>query len=141
MSLLIRKIKLFFVKPKIEECIFSYVGNTIEKEYYFLMDVHFSVHDARTKKIIGIKGVTKMIDTKQEIEQIKRVLKEHPGVTIVVPCYNEQKTIAGTLKSLMSLDYPKDKLFLIVVDDGSTDNTWEVIKEFEKLHGYGVYDD
>ena len=80
MSLLIRKIKLFFVKPKIEECIFSYVGNTIEKEYYFLMDVHFSVHDARTKKIIGIKGVTKIIDTEQEIEQIKRVIKEHPGV-------------------------------------------------------------
>ena len=80
MSLLVRKIKLFFVKPKIEECIFSYVGNTIEKEYYFLMDVHFSVHDARTKKIIGIKSVTKIIDTEQEIEQRKRVMKKHPGV-------------------------------------------------------------
>ena len=80
MSLLIRKIKLFFVKPKIEECIFYYVGNTINKEYYFLMDVHFNVHDTKTKKFIGIKGVTKIIDTEQEIEQIKRVLKEHPGV-------------------------------------------------------------
>ena len=80
MLLLIRKIKLFFAKPKIEECIFCYVGNTIDKEYYFLMDVHFSVRDARTKKIIGIKGVTKIIDTEQEIEQIKRVIKEHPGV-------------------------------------------------------------
>ena len=80
MSLLIRKIKLFFAEPKIEECIFTYVGNTIDKEYYFLMDVHFNVHDTKTKKFIGIKGVTKMIDTEQEIEQIKRVLKEHPGV-------------------------------------------------------------
>ena len=35
MSLLIRKIKLFFVKPKIEECIFSYAENAIDKEYYF----------------------------------------------------------------------------------------------------------
>ena len=35
---LIRKIKLFFVEPKIEECIFTYVGNTIDKEFYFLMD-------------------------------------------------------------------------------------------------------
>ena len=76
MSLLIRKIKLFFVKPKIEECIFSYVGNEINKEYYFLMDVYFNVHDTKTKKFIGIKGVTKMIDTEQEIEQIKRVLKK-----------------------------------------------------------------
>ena len=80
MSLLIRKIKLFFVKPKIEECIFSYVGNAIDEEYYFLMNVHFNVHDTKTKKFIGIKGVTKIIDTEQEIEQIKRVLKEHPGV-------------------------------------------------------------
>ena len=80
MSLLIRKIKLFFIKPKIEECIFSYAENAIDKEYYFLMDVYFNVHDTKTKKFIGIINVTKMIDTEQEIEQIKRVLKEHPGV-------------------------------------------------------------
>ena len=77
---LIRKIKLFFVKPKIEECIFSYVENAIDKEYYFLMDVFFNVHDTKTKKFIGIKGVTKIIDSEQEIEQRKRVLKKHPGI-------------------------------------------------------------
>ena len=80
MSLLIRKIRLFFVEPKIEECIFSYVGNAIDKEYYFLMDVYFNVHDTKTKKFIGIKGVTKIIDTEQEIEQRKRVINRHPGV-------------------------------------------------------------
>ena len=78
MSLFIRKIKLFFVKPKIEECIFSYVGNSIDKEYYFLMDVYFKIQDTKTKKIIGIKSVTKIIDTEQEIEQRKRVIKKHP---------------------------------------------------------------
>ena len=77
---LIRKIKPFFVEPKIEECIFSYAGNAIDKEYYFLMNVHFNVHDTKTKKFIGIKSVVKIIDSEQEIEQIKRVLKEHPGV-------------------------------------------------------------
>ena len=77
---LIRKIKLFFVEPKIEECIFSYVGNVIDKEYYFLMDVYFNVHDTKTKKFIGIKSVTKIIDSEQEIEQRKRVIKKHPGV-------------------------------------------------------------
>ena len=77
---LIRKIKLFFAKQKIEECVFSYVGYAIDKEYYFLMNVHFNVHDTKTKKFVGIKSVTKIIDTEQEIEQIKRVLKKHPGV-------------------------------------------------------------
>ena len=77
---LIRKIKLFFAKPKIEECIFSYVGNTIEEEYYFLMNVHFNAHDTRTKKFICTKSIIKIIDSEQEIELIKRVLKKHPGV-------------------------------------------------------------
>ena len=80
MLLLIEKIKLFFVKPKIEECTFSYIGNTIDKEYYFLMDVYFNLHDTKTKKFVGIKSVTKIIDTEQEIEQRKRVMKKHPGV-------------------------------------------------------------
>lgn len=60
-------------------------------------------------------------------------LAEYPGVTIVVPCYNEEKTISKTVNSILALDYPKDKLKLILVDDGSRDNTWEVIKSFEKF--------
>ena len=51
-------------------------------------------------------------------------LDEYPGVTIVVPCYNESKTITGTIDSLLDLDYPKDKLKIIIVDDGSKDDTW-----------------
>ena len=60
-------------------------------------------------------------------------LDEYHGVTIIVPCYNEASTIRGTINSLLDLDYPKDKLHLIIIDDGSKDNTWEVIKEFEKI--------
>ena len=77
---LIRKIKLFFAEPKIEECIFSYVGNTIDEEYYFLMNVHFNAHDTRTKKFICTKNIVKIIDSEQEIEQIKRVMERNPGV-------------------------------------------------------------
>src|SRR3990172_536631 len=58
-------------------------------------------------------------------------LKEYPGVTIIVPCYNEEGTIERTVRSLLSLDYPKDKLNLILIDDGSQDNTWEVIQSFK----------
>ena len=102
MSLLIRKIKLFFVKPKIEECIFSYVGNEINKEYYFLMDVYFKIQDTKTKKIIGIKSVTKIIDTEQEIEQRKRVMKKHPGVLSLEPrC---KKEILEKAKKVLTYD-------------------------------------
>lgn len=53
-----------------------------------------------------------------------------PSVTIIVPCWNEESTIAKTLHSLLSLEYPKDKLFISVIDDGSTDNTAKKIKPF-----------
>ena len=52
---LIEKIKLFFAKTKIEECTFSYVGYAIDKEYYFLMNVHFNAYDTKTKKFICTK--------------------------------------------------------------------------------------
>jgi len=57
-------------------------------------------------------------------------LKYYPTVTIAVPVYNEEKTIAKTIKSLLALDYPKDKIKIFIVDDGSRDNTWNVIQEF-----------
>ncbi len=46
-----------------------------------------------------------------------------PGVTIIVPCFNEEKTVAKTIDSLLDVDYPKDKLAILAVNDGSTDGT------------------
>lgn len=58
-------------------------------------------------------------------------LLRYPTVTIAVPCYNEESTIDKTVKSLFSLDYPKDKIKIFLIDDGSTDNTWSVIQQFK----------
>jgi cellulose synthase/poly-beta-1,6-N-acetylglucosamine synthase-like glycosyltransferase len=66
-------------------------------------------------------------------------LQEYPGVTIIVPCYNEEKTITGTIDSLLSLDYPKEKLFIIIVDDGSKDSTWQVIQDFTKNDNIKIF--
>lgn len=46
-----------------------------------------------------------------------------PPVALIVPCYNEQEHINKVLHSLLNSDYPKDKLEIIVVDDGSRDQT------------------
>lgn len=53
-----------------------------------------------------------------------------PAVAIIVPCWNEEGTIGGTVESLLALDYPKDKLEIILVNDGSTDNTKEVMDAY-----------
>jgi poly-beta-1,6-N-acetyl-D-glucosamine synthase len=54
-----------------------------------------------------------------------------PSVTFLVPAYNEEKHIANCLKSILNLDYPKDKLKIIVINDGSTDRTAEIAKKFK----------
>jgi biofilm PGA synthesis N-glycosyltransferase PgaC len=54
-----------------------------------------------------------------------------PTVSIIVPCFNEGNTVEKTMYSLLALDYPKEKLDIVVIDDGSTDNTWEVVQQFK----------
>src|SRR5262249_14757034 len=65
---------------------------------------------------------------------VRRVLRApgttQPRVAIVVPCFNEERGIAETLTSLLKLEYPKDKLEIIVVDDGSHDNTLALAREY-----------
>jgi len=60
--------------------------------------------------------------------------KNLPRVAIIVPAYNEEKNISSTLKNLLKLKYPKEKLEIIVVDDGSKDKTFEKAKKFEKYN-------
>lgn len=57
-------------------------------------------------------------------------LPYYPSVTIIVPCWNEERTVSRTIDSLLQLRYPKNKLEIFIVDDGSTDNTWNVIQKF-----------
>ena len=58
-------------------------------------------------------------------------LPEYPGVTITIPAYNESHNIEKTVDSLLALEYPKDKLFINIVDDGSIDDTWEVMQQYK----------
>lgn len=57
-------------------------------------------------------------------------LSHTPRVAIIVPVWNEETTIGGTIESLLALEYPQDKLSLILVNDGSTDNTKAVMERF-----------
>ena len=56
--------------------------------------------------------------------------QKSPSVAVIVPCWNEATTIAGTCESLLAIDYPKEKLEIILVDDGSTDATLENMNHF-----------
>lgn len=55
-----------------------------------------------------------------------------PFVSIGVPAWNEGHHVIKTLHSLKKLNYPKDKFEIIIVNDGSTDDTKEIIDQFVK---------
>jgi len=71
-----------------------------------------------------------IVSNNKDKNKIKR--KELPLVTIAIPAYNEERGIWNTLKSLTGMDYPKEKLEIIVVNDGSKDKTREKVEEFIK---------
>ena len=64
-------------------------------------------------------------------KNIDKNIKRFPTVTVIVPCFNEEKTLTMTMWSLLNLDYPKDKLSIIAVDDGSVDRTLFELNKFE----------
>ncbi|CEQ26855.1 glycosyltransferase [Paraclostridium sordellii] len=58
-------------------------------------------------------------------------LKEYPFVSILVPAHNEGKVIGKTVESVLLLDYPRDKMELIVINDNSSDNSKEVLESIK----------
>jgi len=53
-----------------------------------------------------------------------------PSVTVILPCYNEEAHLERKLETLLALDYPKEKLQIIVVSDGSSDGTEEIASRY-----------
>ncbi len=59
--------------------------------------------------------------------------KRNYSLSIIVPCYNEERDIGGTIEALLNMGY-KGLRKIIVVDDCSTDNSYEIIKKYEEKY-------
>ena len=54
-----------------------------------------------------------------------------PNISLIICAYNEEKCVAAKLKNTFTLDYPLEKLQIILADDGSTDKTLEIANGFD----------
>lgn len=61
-----------------------------------------------------------------------------PTVTVVISAFNEESEIEATVMNKLNQDYPADRLNVLVVSDGSTDRTDEIVKNLERDHGRRV---
>ncbi len=57
---------------------------------------------------------------------------EYPMVSILVPAHNESVVIVRTVRALLNFDYPKDKYEIIVINDNSTDDTEQKLREIQQ---------
>ena len=74
-------------------------------------------------------------ENKKKIDDEKyHTITKYPTVSVAIPCWNESKTIGGTIESLLNLDYPKDKLKIYVVDNNSTDDTHKVALSYQEQY-------
>ncbi|MBR9698998.1 glycosyltransferase [Candidatus Woesearchaeota archaeon] len=67
------------------------------------------------------------------ISLFKKTVQEdfQPAVTIMIPAYNEEKNIKKCLDSVFGSGYPKEKMEVLVIDDGSTDKTREIASKYD----------
>lgn len=98
------------------------IGDIILWTVYFI-SLYFSI-------FLVLVFLDKQKKLKEEISSTNTPQK--PMVTVIVPAYNEGTTIFKTLESVRDIDYPKEKLEAIIINDGSTDNTKQQIKKFIK---------
>ncbi len=63
----------------------------------------------------------------------KKLMEYEPAVTLVVPCFNEEDFIREKVENCFQLNYPKEKLKLLFITDGSSDGTVEILKSYEGI--------
>ena len=73
-----------------------------------------------------------LIDLLSRLFDRKYVSKEiQPPVSIIITAYNEEKHIGRKIDNTLALDYPKERMEIIVGSDGSTDKTCEIARSYE----------
>ena len=82
--------------------------------------------------MVGYPIFLKLIDIIFKPKKITKDYEYEPTVTILIPAHNEEEVIIRKLTNCISLDYPKDKLTVMVTSDHSTDNTNSLVEEFIK---------
>jgi len=80
--------------------------------------------------MLTVFGYVNYIRSLREKRRADSWASEYPTCTLLIPAHNEEKVIARTLEAMLALRYPRERLRIIVIDDGSSDATKAIVERF-----------
>lgn len=82
--------------------------------------------------VLTVFGFINYVRSMKEKEEVDGQSFSYPSCSILIPAHNEEKVIGAAIDSMLKLDYPKKKLRIIVINDGSTDTTRKIVERYAK---------
>lgn len=92
--------------------------------------------DASLSHVSDAGRIQALYDLRTEHSEMARKDGELPKVSVLIPAHNEEVVIRQTLKAMVNLYYPKDRLEIIVVNDNSSDRTGDIVNEFSRQYDF-----
>jgi cellulose synthase/poly-beta-1,6-N-acetylglucosamine synthase-like glycosyltransferase len=80
--------------------------------------------------VLTFFGYINFVKSMREKRRYDGMTLDYPDCTVMIPAHNEEKVIARTIEAMLLLDDPKDKLKILVINDGSTDTTREIVRRY-----------
>ncbi len=80
--------------------------------------------------ILTLAGFFHHLASRREQRDVDGMSFDWPSVSILVPAHNEEVVIGRTIEAMLALDYPRDRLEVIIINDGSTDATRDIVADW-----------
>lgn len=106
--------------------------NTLEIIFFVLLFIVFYTYIGYGLILWLMVKIKKFFKGKKTIQPIKDL----PEVTLFITAYNEEEVVEAKMQNCYELDYPKDKLQILWVTDGSNDHTNELLKHYSDIKVY-----
>lgn len=102
----------------------------VDLSFLFLVAVILTWFMIAYQFALTVFGYINFIKSFREKRLIDAGQHDLPSCTILIPAHNEAKVIGATVQSMLKLNYPPDKLTILVINDGSADETASIVQNF-----------
>lgn len=102
---------------------------TLKILFWILLFIIFYTYVGYGMVLYVMVKIKRFFSTKRSINTIE----ELPEVSLLIPAYNEKDYVFQKMKNTQNLNYPKDKLNIVWVTDGSNDGTHSLLENYENV--------